>query len=197
MPASESGASDKASVLTGSHGKYQWLTSNDDYMGTLVRLCPEVIVGKYLAVTSIDSGVPWITERQREAGWELRRGVAYSRPVQSIDELFYQRDGLESPGYDEWYLFGHAATIDGEIVQGNPFVEPNIPGPGRNLVFVGWLGLRIDTGEPAFQQFRNWFWAQLERLQPESYIADGQDCLTFVTQNYSLFDLVRQRLMKR
>ena len=46
---------DPEAILTGSRGSYWWLTSSEAYMGTLVQLCPEVILGRYLAVTSIDS----------------------------------------------------------------------------------------------------------------------------------------------
>jgi hypothetical protein len=40
-------------IVAGAHGSYQWLTSSfDHYMGTLVRLCPEVILvavlGRYV-----------------------------------------------------------------------------------------------------------------------------------------------------
>jgi len=52
-------------ISTGYRGDYQWLTSDEDYMGTLVRLCPEVFLGRYLAVTSVDSGSPRLTERQQ------------------------------------------------------------------------------------------------------------------------------------
>ena len=118
-------------IVTGSRGSYLWLTSSEDYIGTLMQSCPEVLLGRYLAVTSIDSGSRWLTERQKIAGWELRRGVAYS------------------------------------------------PAP--------------DT-EPFYKMLKVLFWTQLERARPESYIADGRDCLTFVTRNSNLFELVRQRL---
>jgi len=39
-------------ILTCSRGSYQCLASSfDDYMVTLVRMWPEVILGRYLAVT--------------------------------------------------------------------------------------------------------------------------------------------------
>jgi hypothetical protein len=93
---------------------YQWLARGDDaHLDTLVRRCRETVLGRYLAVTSIDSGVPSLTEQQQQAGWTHRSGVAYSGAVRSADELFYQRDGPNSPGYDEWYVFDEPVT--GEI----------------------------------------------------------------------------------
>ena len=185
---------DEKEIHTGQHGDYQWLTSSEDYMGTLVDLCPEVILGKYLAVTSIDSGVLWLTDRQRSTGWKCRGEVAYSSPIQSVDQLLYQRGGPDSPGYDEWYVFDRPANVEGAIIHGNPFVEPNIPGPGRIMIFVSQLGFRIDADDTVHEGHRHWFWEQIDRIKPESYIADGQDCLTFVTRKHEFLELVLSKL---
>jgi len=88
-------------VYSGSRGEYHWLTSPERYMGDFVRLCSDVLLGRYLTVTCIDGGTPWLTEPQREAGWQLRSGIAYSRPVSSVQDLFYPRDGDDCPRYDE------------------------------------------------------------------------------------------------
>ena len=42
--------------IIGSHGQYQWLTMVDRDITSVLSICPEVVLGKYLAVTSIDSG---------------------------------------------------------------------------------------------------------------------------------------------
>jgi hypothetical protein len=149
-------------------------------------------VGKYLAVTSIDSGVPWLTQQQRNAGWQLRAGVAYSKLVQSVEELFYQRDGLDSPGYDEWYVFGIASDL-GEVTMNHPFIGSGTARPAQSIVFVNHPFTISDPG-PRYQVLRELFWEQVERVQPESYIADGRNCLTFVTRNAKLFEIVRRRL---
>ena len=104
-----------------------------------MKLCPDTFVGRYLAVTSIDSGSPWLTDSQREAGWELRSGMAYSQRISSVNELFYQNDGNDCPGYDEWYMFNKPPTDLSEVLSGNPFEEDNKPRPGRLLVFVNWF----------------------------------------------------------
>src|SRR5665213_1558655 len=81
-------------LRTGKHGEYFWLTSSyEDYSGTLVKLCHEIFIGRYLVVTAIDSGTPWLTERQKAAGWEARRGIVYSPILTSVDDVNYQRDG--------------------------------------------------------------------------------------------------------
>jgi hypothetical protein len=91
---------DEGRVRMSLHGEYQWLTSSfEDYMGSLVRLSPEVILGRYLAVITLDGGTPSLTEKREALGWQYRAEVAYSPPIQSVDELYYQRDGV--PGFDE------------------------------------------------------------------------------------------------
>jgi hypothetical protein len=38
------------------------------------------------------------------------------------------------------------------------------------------------------------FWRQIEWIQPDSYIACGQDYLTFACKNRELFEAVKERL---
>ena len=56
-------------MIVGSQGPYQWLTSVDHDMSHLIRLCPEVLLDKYAAITSIDSGELRLTEVEKSLGW--------------------------------------------------------------------------------------------------------------------------------
>ena len=38
------------------------------------------------------------------------------------------------------------------------------------------------------------FWRQMDWVQPESYIADGMDCLLFATRNSQLYAVVQETL---
>jgi hypothetical protein len=89
-------------------GKYDcfyWLTSTEDYSGTILEVCPEVVLGRYLAVTSVDGGVMRLTESQLAAGWEVRRGIGYSLKLDRVGDVPHQLDGPDAPGYDELYTF--------------------------------------------------------------------------------------------
>jgi hypothetical protein len=187
--------SPKEGITIGSHPPFRWLTSTEQYIGTLVRRCPEVVVGRHLAVTSIDSGSPWLTDKQESAGWQRRSGIVYSGRVSTTDELFYQRDGPDYPGYDEWYVFDTGPSDLGELMfDKNPFEPAHAPRPGQLVAFVNFLGFTIHTLDPTEQFLVSMFWKQLEWVQPESYMSDGQDCLTFVSRNAVLFDTVYGRL---
>jgi hypothetical protein len=143
-----------------------------------------------LAVTSIDSGRAWLTDRQRSAGWRLDSEIAYSSRIADVEELFYQRDGGESPGYDEWYIFDEPPARLGEIIRQNPFLEAHAPRPGRLMVFVN-LGFNIHDFPSEVVEM---FWRQLKWIRPAAYIADGPEYLTFVCQDRQLFGSVCQRL---
>jgi hypothetical protein len=160
-------------------------------MGAVVRLCPDVFIGRCLAVTSTDSGIPTPTEEQRKAGWILMGDIAYSPALSSVDELRFQIDGIDSPGYDEWYVFAEPTDL-GEVITGNPFEE--MLKPGRLMVLVNQIGFRLHDPNPAMQVLVKMFWEQMDWTQPESYIADGSDCLTFVSRNGELFESVQAQL---
>lgn len=185
---------DAPDFRTGERGEYRWLTcANDTYMGTIVNRCPEILLGRYVAITSIDSGVPRLTEQQQRAGWECRRGAVYSPAIQTVDTLFYQRDGPGSPSYDEWWIFETPIDL-GEVSLNHPFLGLQTGKPEQPIVFVNYP-FRIDDADPLYEPLRELFWAQIERLRPESYAGDGRDCLTLVTRNRDWFKLASQRLM--
>jgi hypothetical protein len=48
----------------GSHGLYEWLTTDDQRLD-LLGICPEIVLGKYIAITSIDSGTFLPTDERR------------------------------------------------------------------------------------------------------------------------------------
>jgi len=176
---------------TGSHGNYDWLTTQRD-LGELLRLCPELVLGKYLAVTSRDSGPLHITDSERGAGWISRGGIAYSPQIESVEGVLQLGVG-RCAGFDEWYVFNSPADL-GEISFGNIF-EANLE-PGRVAVFVNFRGFRVDDLDPAWQPLTNLFWTQLAWIQPESYIADGYSCLTVVSSDKPLFATLRRALSK-
>ncbi len=145
-----------------------------------------------MVVTAIDSGTPWLTERQKAAGWAERRGIVYSPRLSSVDDVFYQRDGRDTPGHDEWYFFQTPQDL-GAGQKGNPFEEDSAPRPGRTMKFVGWPSATLHDLD---KQVGEMFWEQMSWIQPESYIADSWNCLTFVTRNRDLCGLVLDRLSK-
>lgn len=61
-------------LTVGSQGLYEWLVTDQQF--DLLQLCPEVVLGKYIAITSIDSGPLAPTDEETAAGWEIRGKIA-------------------------------------------------------------------------------------------------------------------------
>ena len=174
--------------IVGSRGDYQWLTMVDRDITSLLTICPEIVLGKYLAVTRIDSGPLRLTEQEKLEGWwtaeagrvfqgtswsppEYRDDwkVAYSPRLTSIHGLPNETHDECCSGYDEWYVFEQRAPVED--------IES----------FVNWGGFRLN--EPEFQWCTDRFWNQMAKMKPESYIADGT-VFTVVTRNRILFDRI-------
>ena len=183
-------------IHRGSREPYYWLTSTEDYGGTLLQTCPEIVIGRYVAITSTDSGILELTDSQTVAGWQNRGDIAYSPKICSIAEIPHQGAGPDVPGYDEFYVFDTPRAL-GERVQGNFFEEQFTPAPGRVVVFANWPAFVLSDPDPTVQSIVSLFWKQLERLQPESYIADGRDCLTFASRNQDFVDRLHEKLARR
>jgi hypothetical protein len=61
-------------LTVGSQGAYEWLVTDERF--DLLQLCPEVVLGRYVAVTSIDSSQFVPTDKEAEAGWLSQEKIA-------------------------------------------------------------------------------------------------------------------------
>jgi hypothetical protein len=159
-------------LTVGSEGLYEWLVSDQQF--DLLQLCPEIMLGKYVAVTSIDSSQPVPTEKEVAAGWQSRGGIAYSPQVLS-------GDGIPSAGWDEWYIFDKLVDLGESHLAESIVVVPQEG--GHVSVFVNY-GFALHPAERA--SLASLFWPQMMRISPESYVADN-DYLTFVIVNKTVF----------
>jgi len=172
-------------LTTGSQGAYVWLTSAQHDLGGLLKQCPQVLLGKYIAVTSLDSGPLTLTDEERTAGWQTRNEIAYSPKIQSAKQLPYG----ECAGFDEWYVFESPFDL-GRLRHGNIFEAPLTQ--GQVSTFVNFLDFALHN--PEVGELVQLFWKQLDWIQPQSYIADGNAFLTFVTRDKELFATVFKAL---
>jgi hypothetical protein len=172
--------SSPSSLKSGSHDAYQWLTTSAHDLDSFLTLCPAPVLGKYVAVTSFDSGSLSLSDGEKAAGWGSRECIAYSPLILSVATL------PERGGFDEWYVFGTPVDL-GAKGRGNVFESPLIA--GQIEVFVNF-GERFDLNQP--NDLVPLFWHQLKWVQPESYIADTHHLLTFVSNNRNIFESVRQ-----
>jgi hypothetical protein len=172
-------------VVTGSRGAYFWLTALHHDMSWLFHICPQLLLGKYIAVTSFDSGSLILTDEEKRAGWENRNEIAYSPLIESIQGL----PESKCAGFDEWYIFESSSDL-GQLSDANVFEAPLAP--GQVFTFVNFLGFALHN--PEVKELVGLFWRQIDWIQPESYIADGEAFLTVVSRDKNLFNAVRQAL---
>ena len=157
-------------MISGTYKSYFWIEWLNISLDRLVTAFPELVYDKYLAITSFDSGLLLPTEEERKAGWSSVDDITYSPIVEDIQLL-------PSGQYDEWYVF----------------LQPPLPFQSEVFVNYGIFSLRNTevhglSGKvaQAQKQRQHRFWAQFERLEPETYLAQG-DLTLCVTRNQALF----------
>lgn len=140
---------------------------------------PEIALGKYVAITSIDSGALALNETDRATGWQSRDRIAYSPKVQTIDSL-------PREGWDEWYISEKPFDLGTSHLGENIFEVPHGPGHISDFVNFGFAFHRDEDHSLA-----RLFWQQMEWIHPESYMSDN-NFLSFATVNEPIFEKVHQ-----
>jgi hypothetical protein len=159
-------------LTVGSEDHYEWLVTDEQF--DLLQLCPQVVISKYVAITSIDSGALVPTDKETASGWQSRGNIAYSPKIQNVAEL-------PRAGWDEWYIFDNLTDLGTSHLGENVFETPKEQ--GHVNVFVNY-GLALHR--PEMKDLASLFWQQIARVRPESYVAD-HGYLNFVSANKALF----------
>jgi|HubBroStandDraft_5_1064220.scaffolds.fasta_scaffold48137_4 hypothetical protein len=175
-------------MITGVHGEYQWLEV-DHELSKFLEICPQAILGRYLAITAMDSGSFVPSEIERAGGWIDICGVAYSPSIRSSADLPKNSYGRDCCGFDEWYVFDAPPQSLGTICHENVFTTELAPG----TVFA-FINLFLVLSDPEMAPITEFFWRQMQWIRPESYLGDGRDCLIFSTRNKELFVSAREAL---
>jgi hypothetical protein len=163
-------------LTVGSQGLYEWLVTDQRF--DVLQICPEIVIGKYVAITSIDSGPLVPSDTETATGWQRREEIAYSPRIRSVEEI-------PSAGWDEWYIFEEPVDLGTSHLGENIFEVSQEQ--GHVSVFVNY-GFALHPPERA--SLANLFWPQIERIRPESYIADN-DYLSLASRNKTLFTSIR------
>jgi hypothetical protein len=176
--------SESLPLTVGSYGDYEWLAT-EHCLDDLLRLCPEIVLGKYISVTSIDSGRLFLTDEDIAAGWESRGGIGYSPKVSKVETL-------PREGWDEWYVFEEPTDLGQLEAQGSNVFEVALT-KGEVYTFVNYnFGLhRADM-----ETLTPYFWKQFNWIRPQTYIAESDSHLTIVSADKSIFAAARIALSR-
>jgi hypothetical protein len=150
-------------------------------LDNLLEVCPAVLLNKFVAVTSCDSGPLPIDAHAQAIGWRIRDGIAYSPQVTSPELFPYHVH------FDEWYVFSAAAEPERISNTNNA--------PRRVETFVNAY-LRLD--DPEMNERTTQLWQLIEHIRPESYIAEADwGWLTLITRNPEIFASLQTSLGNR
>lgn len=151
-------------MITGRKGDYYWIEwyERSKFLNNLLSEFPKLVLDKYLVNTSFDSGSLSISSEQIEQGWYKKDNLTYSSKIKTIESI-------SGYGYDEWYVFNAPNTLD------------NIE------VFINYLGFSLHKS--LYEEIQKAFWQQIKHLQPESFLAEG-DNLICVIKDENLFNQI-------
>ncbi|WP_120349274.1 hypothetical protein [Paraburkholderia fungorum] len=134
-------------------------------MDDLTQRCPQLLIGRYVAIASCDSGPYTPTADEFAAGWSKIEALAISPKVEAVSQL-------PAPGFDEWYVYDWSNGL----------------APHANFVNRwGFSALNSDD------EYTNTFWDQVTRRAPLHVLGAGCPALFLVTRDEALFKAVIAR----
>ena len=174
-------------LYTGKQNDYFWLARPVDARGSsrplahLLQTCPEVVLDKVVVVTSLDGGPLPLTSQQASEGWERHGEIAISPRISNTGVLPFK-------WFDEWYVF-HEPTVpaDVEVFVNYGTFSLGDPRPAISTMYAGSDEEIVERIVEGVVKLREKFWAQMERIKPKSYMANGNSFI-FVTHDSDLFE---------
>jgi hypothetical protein len=172
---------------TGRHGEYEWLVSSVHGLDGLLEACPRSVVGRFVAVTSLDSGPLVLTPDEEAAGWRRVGEVAYSPQIGRPTSL------PRPDGYDEWYVFAEPPAILYEPEVFVSFGGFTLRDPVRQLSNLDptWDRRAAQAGVESEQDLQERFWATIERVRPSLYLAEGDNLICVSRDPRDFEEIVR------
>ena len=154
-------------MLTGTHSGYwviQWSYDWDPSLADLLAEEPALVLDKYIAIASCDSGPYKPTSDEMARGWDLRGNTAISPKITELN-------ALPMPGFDEWYVY--------EEKPASYNFEP----------FVNTFGFSPLTSN---EEEVTKFWAQVEAAHPLHVIGAGTPTMFLVTRIEEMFEAAKR-----
>jgi hypothetical protein len=169
------------SIAIGTHGTHEWLVA-DSCLVDLLELCPQTVLGKYIAITSIDSGSYFPNVEENAAGWKNHGGIAYSPQISTVDEV-------PAEGWDEWWIFKQPTDIG--------ILAPRDRNPFEGIYereINAFVNSNVDLRRDCTDLLIELFWKQFDWIRPLTYISESGTHLTFISADKNLFEEVHQAL---
>lgn len=164
-------------MFHGFQGEYRWLESVSHGIDDVLRVCPDVAVGKSWAVTAFDEKRLKAVADESLQSWQVSGSALLVPPIEDISHA-------PSDIFHEWYTFPDA-------VPQRKF---------HTFVCHDWFTLGPAAANRFqarnvwdFRRMQRLFWQEMEAAAPESYIA-CRERLIFATRNPAYFSIVLRAL---
>ncbi len=122
-----------------------WTDGFDRSLASLITDCPELILGRRIAIVACDGGPYQPGQAEIAKGWTVHGELAISPGVQSIADL-------PTPGFDEWYVYENEVTHE------------------QLVASVNHHGFSVLDEQSEQAQV---FWSQVRRFQPLHVLGAG------------------------
>lgn len=164
-------------MFHGVHGNYRWLETPAHEIYDVLHVCPAVAANKHIVITSFDSGPLQPTHEELRRGWRVDGRSVHIPVGENVSAIPFEI-------FDEWYIF----SSDSPQRDYKVFVKYEWFTLGPAQAVYTRVGNAFDL-----KRMQRWFWQELERLNPETYLARGAR-LKFVTREPELFHRVLRGL---
>jgi len=164
-------------MFHGFQGEFRWIESVSHRIEDVLRVCPDVAIGKSWAVTAFDKEKLAAVLDDNLQSWQVSGSALLIPPVADLSQVPYNV-------FSEWY------TFSGTVPQ-HKF---------HTFIRHHWFSLGPAAMGPSqdntiwdFKRMQRLFWQEMEAAAPESYIA-RRERLIFATRNPAYFSIVLRGL---
>ncbi|HEU4416635.1 MAG TPA: hypothetical protein VFT65_17730 [Candidatus Angelobacter sp.] len=164
-------------MFHGVQGDYRWLETSAHEIYDVLQVCPDVAANRNVVITAVDSGHLQPTSQEFQRGWQVVGRSVYIPVGENVSAIPFEL-------FDEWYIFNEEAPQRDYKV----FVKFDWFTLGPAQAVYSRSGSAFDL-----RRMQKWFWQELERCNPESYLGRGSR-LKFVSRNPDHFNRVLRGL---
>ena len=164
-------------MFHGFQGEFRWIESVSHGIEDVLRVCPEVAIGKSWAVTAFDKEKLAAVLDDNLQSWQVSGSALLIPPVADLSQVPYNV-------FSEWY------TFSGTVPQ-HKF---------HTFIRHHWFSLGPAAMGPSqanaswdFKRMQRVFWQEMEAAAPESYISSRQK-LIFASRNPAYFSAILRGL---
>lgn len=174
-------------MVEGHTNNYYWIEAYDFGLHDIVSKCPELFVGKTVAITAFDNSPIIPNTKEKAFGWYSKNDVFYAPKIKNPKELPYDN-------YDEWYVFEELKEFLPDDLFVN-YLSFSLRDPSYKLTEANptWDKIALKYQIERQIELLDKFWNYIIRIEPRLFVLDG-DNLIFGSRVYEDVNLIKDYL---